>query len=201
MEFKAGATLLTGFLVLLMIISVVGSVYAQEDTENSGEDSRVTGRIGNARMVLYPALGDEIEKSIRVINSNKDAIDIKLQATGDLADSIELIDEEFRLEPDEEKRARFIITASKLGVTESRINVFFTPTNGKNGIVLPSVIILSTKLGDGSSGGGGDDNGISSTVKYGLAITALIFIALLFVLGFASKKGVKTKSKKSEKSK
>ena len=74
--------MIAGFLLLVVMLSFVSSVYA------------ITGSIGNARMILRVEQGDTIEKSILVKNVNDVSVDVLLEAIGDLADDIKIEDEE-----------------------------------------------------------------------------------------------------------
>jgi hypothetical protein len=116
------------FLILTLIL--ISNVFA------------ITASIGNARMILRAQTGDILEKSILVKNVNNVSVDILLTASGDLQDSITLKDKSFTLQPNEEKNAFFTIKVTKIGTTESRINVQFTPTGGKNGAGLSSTIVV-----------------------------------------------------------
>src|SRR3989338_3168332 len=90
--------------------------------------SAITGKIGNGRMVLNLDSGEEIERSIQVINDNNVSLNITLFTGGNLTENIELVDENFILNPGEEKRAGFILRApEKIGRYEGRINVKFAP--------------------------------------------------------------------------
>jgi hypothetical protein len=124
----------TSILVLIILIFSLVSV------------SATTGKIGNSRMILTFDSGEEIERTIRVINDNDFPVNISLFVTGDLEEDIKLIDKSFILESGEEKRAGFVIQTDKEGTFTSRINVQFTPLEGKNGVGLSAVII--TKVGD-----------------------------------------------------
>jgi hypothetical protein len=141
------------FILLMMMFSFVGSVYA------------ITGSIGNARMILRMDEGDEIEKYILVKNVNDVSIDVELFVSGDLEDSIVIRDDKFTLEPGSEKRAYFDLTASRDGASETRINVQFSPGDGGNGVGLSSTVIVIAKDTDGKDDSnwfsdlfGGDDN-------------------------------------------
>lgn len=123
------------FILLLMIF--VSNVYA------------ITGSIGNARMVLRPELGDKIEKSILVRNINDVPVNIELVVLGDLEKYITIKDNNFTLQPEEERKAFFVIDVQKGGVTETKINVKFTPTDGENGVGLSSTIILIVEEEEG----------------------------------------------------
>ena len=120
-------------ILIIILLSLISSVYA------------ITGSIGNARMILRLNEGDKIEKYILVKNVNDIAVNIELNADGDLKDYIEIKEDKFTLAPDEEKKAYFTIKAAKPDTTESKINVKFIPKDGKNGVGLSSTIIVITK--------------------------------------------------------
>ncbi len=101
----------------------------------------ITGSIGNARMILQVQTGEEIEKYVLVKNVNEVPVDINLSASGDLADSVNIKDKQFKLNAGEEKKAVFTIKANKPGTTETQINVAFTPEEG-HGVGLSSTVIV-----------------------------------------------------------
>lgn len=115
---------------LLISLVLIGNVLA------------ITASIGNARMILRAETGDKLEKSILIKNVNNVSVDIELTASGDLEDYITVKDNNFRLEPGEEKKAFFTIEVKKSGTTESKINVQFTPVGEKNGVGLSSTITV-----------------------------------------------------------
>jgi hypothetical protein len=182
----------------MLVLGMVGSV------------SALTGSIGNGRMTFKDLqTGDVLEKTILVRNINDVSVDIDLSPSGDLADDVTIIDKEFRLGPGEEKRAEFKIKVTKEGVSETKIDVRFTPVDGGNGVGLSSKITLEAEKGPGFFGslfGGGDDNddsgdnaGVTGDVvgvedknmkllKVGLTITAIIFLVFVVLLYLASKK-------------
>lgn len=192
------------FVVILMIF--VSNVYA------------ITGSIGNARMVLRPELGDKIEKSILVRNINDVPVDIELSVFGDLEKYITIKDNNFTLQPEEDRKAFFIIDVQKGGVTETKINVKFTPTDGKNGVGLSSTIIVIVKEKEGnwdllnlfdnkeenetlSIGQKNNNNKEKSKLLILSSIsTFVLFIVLLILVFLASKHIKKRRENKSKKS-
>ncbi|MEM3074760.1 MAG: hypothetical protein QW727_02350 [Candidatus Pacearchaeota archaeon] len=137
--------LISGFIIILIAFSY--SAYA------------ITGKIGNARMVINVEVGDTIEKSIRVINDNEVHIEVNLFASGDLINNIEIIDSNFTLQPYEEKNARFKIRITSPGKTNSKINVQFKPSNSnESGIGLSSNIIVNAYEKEGLSERGLSDD-------------------------------------------
>jgi|GEM_PF-2431195 len=127
------AKICTIFLIFLILISFISFAASLE------------ARIGNSRMVLRLETGEKIEKYIKVINSNDVPVNISMTVSGDLADNIKIEDNEFTLSPGEEKNAYFTIYSDKEGSFESKINVAFTPTEGKNGVGIVSTVIVIAK--------------------------------------------------------
>ncbi|MFA7707717.1 MAG: hypothetical protein WCX73_02100 [Candidatus Pacearchaeota archaeon] len=102
----------------------------------------ITASIGNAKMILRAQTGDTIEKSILVKNVNDVPVNIALTASGDLEKFIIIKDNNFTLQPKEEKDAAFTIKVTTSGTTETKINVQFTPVGEKNGAGLSSTIMV-----------------------------------------------------------
>ncbi len=117
--------------VLLFTIILASSVYA------------LTGSLGNAKMFLNAEVGETLEKYVLVKNVNNVSVNIKLDVVSDISKDVKLEDNEFGLEPGEERRAYFTIKARKPGVYEIRIQVRFSSLEeGKTGVGLSSVITL-----------------------------------------------------------
>jgi hypothetical protein len=135
-------------LVVALMLSFIGSVYA------------ITGNIGNGRMILRPDIGDTVKRSINVINSNEVTVDIKMTATGDLADDIKIIDSEFELAPGESKDAKFEIPIKKSGTTENKFNIAFSPKDGGNGVGLTATVVIIPQGEDDESSEGGFFGGL-----------------------------------------
>jgi hypothetical protein len=181
--------------------------------------SALTGSIGNAKMVLYPEvngwLTTTIEKSILVKNVNEEYINIKLEVDAEGNNFLELIDEEFILAPGEEKKAQFLVKVRNEGTYNGRINVFFSPIEGKSpGVVLSSNIIVIAKKDSGyeESEEEENDNEINESVsvitggavgvgdKSGelripllLGVSSLVLLAVLAILIFMMNKSKKRK--------
>ena len=191
------------FGLLICLLLVLGMI---------GQVSALTGSIGNARMILRDVeTGDVIKKTILVKNVNNIPVDIELFASGDLEDSVKIIDNNFRLDAGEEKKAAIEIEVKKSGTTETKINIKFSPIDGGNGVGLSSTIIIIAEKGpgfieglfgdddssdDGSDDGVGDDSNMgndevssgSNMLKIGLSATAFIFLVFVILLYFAAKK-------------
>jgi len=127
-------------LAFIIVLILMNSLYV----------SAITGSMGNARMILYPEVNGwfatEIEKSILVKNVNDVPISIQLKVDEEGKEFIELIDEEFVLQANQEKKAQFIVKVRKEGTYNGKINVFFTPLDGEGpGVVLSSEIVVIAK--------------------------------------------------------
>ena len=107
--------------------------------------AKITGAIGNGRVVLRPDVqaGETkvIERTLLVRNPNDVPVDIELEASETITDIIDLKDISFTLQPGEEKEARFNIILSDTKSYEGAIVVFFN-FEGKQGIALTSTIII-----------------------------------------------------------
>ena len=178
-------------------------------------------------MILRVETGDTIERYVLVKNVNDVAIDAEIDASGDLVDDIEIIDEGFRLEPQTERKAYFKIKVKEEGTTENKINIKFLPVGGGSGVGLSSTVIiiasgedtLPDDVDDGDDDS--DDDGVSVTpggnpvniddkesnlirwLLIGTGTILLIFLVLLMVVASSYRKnGVgKVKPKKSVKKK
>jgi hypothetical protein len=116
-------------LIIILIINV-SSVLA------------ITCSIGNSRMVLRANVGDVIEKYILVKNVNDVSVVIEMNPSGDLASYIKLKENNFTLQPGEDKKAYFELKVGKNGTTETNINIQFTPVGEKGGCGLSSTLIV-----------------------------------------------------------
>ena len=188
--------------------------------------SAITGNNGNSRMVLseanYPKLGQldgktevVIDKTISTKNVNNVSINITLKLDDDAKKFIELIDEGYNLQPNEQRNARFQVKVKDEGTYEGKINVFFSPAEGKEaGVVIPSTIIVIAKgedsddadVNDDTNDGGvnvitggsigGSGNKKSRTEVIFLSISTLILFVILIFLIYYNQKRLKLKKKK-----
>lgn len=174
----------------------------------------LTAKIGNARMVLRGETGEKVEKFVNVINDNDVAVDIEIDASGALADYVDIKDNKFRLGPGEEKKAYFTIYAVQAGSTETKINVKFTPDEG-NGVGFSSTVIfiaegedveiknnnsIIEKAGEEIKLTTGKIIDSVNNKNYNLVIALALVMVLLFVLLIITssrKKRYAIKSKKS----
>ena len=198
------------FLVILLSISSV---------------SAITGRMGNAKMILYPEVNGwtytTIDRTIYTENVNDVAINITLRLSDGAEDYISLIDESYILQPGENKKAAFQVRVKKVGTYEGKILVFFASTEQGHGpgVVLNSEVIVIAKkdqdyqefkedenpsdeeegnetLGSGITGGAIGDS-VGSMKVLLASSTIVLFIVLLSLVYFANKKGLL--KKKNEK--
>lgn len=175
---KGISTVLTLTIVLLMFISFVSSI---------------TGTMGNARMILYPKVsGNEVEvleKTILVKNINNIPLNITLvvESSDQGKEFIQLIDSNFTLNPNEEKKARFKVDVKSPGEYQGKINVIFTPLNKEPGVVLSSTIVVIAEKSNGEIEKDTNSNKIIIFVV--LTLVLLIILGILFYL--MKKKGNK----------
>jgi len=179
---------------ILVLLFLIGNSFAV---------SAITGSMGNARMVLYPEFNGKtynpIDKTILVKNINNVSINISLKADSDGEKFLEIIDKEFTLQPNEEKKAEFLVKVKDGGRYEGKINVFFTPAEGKGaGVVLSSTIIAIAKENSNN-----EENAINNTDNKILNINSgetskgtiflvissvILLVILIFLLSMIKKK-------------
>ena len=157
--------------------------------------AKITGSIGNARMVLKIPAGESMDKCILVKNVNDADVEIQLIPAGELTDSIVLKESQFTVAAGTEKNACFTITALQEGTTETKINVMFSPVGGGNGVGLSSTIIvisekkpsiLESVFGNADDKTDESNSSISGILLLSLLIT-IILIVLLMILVFSSR--------------
>lgn len=109
----------------------------------------IRAEIGNVRVVINTKWEGEqtIERTILVRNSNDVPVDITLASTEEIKDIITILDENFRLNPGEEKKARFNIVLKKPGKWSGKISVYFKPEEG-NTVALASNLFINAKASD-----------------------------------------------------
>ena|SRR3989338_191195 len=107
--------------------------------------SAITGSIGNAKAIVTVDLSKSniLERTVLVKNVNDFAINIKLEPAEDIEFITEIIEKEFVLGPNEEKKAAYKVTIPKEGIYNGNIVVFFSPPEGGGaGVVLQSNLII-----------------------------------------------------------
>jgi hypothetical protein len=164
--------------------------------------SAITASLGNSRMVLRAGVGETIEKSLLVRNSNDVSVNIQLTIDGDLAENVVLKEPSFELASGEDKKAFFTIRANEEGTTTTKINVAFNPDDG-NGVGLTSTVILiaadeyagtNENIIDGEISGNvvnSESNKIST--KTMLAMSTLVLITVVLTLFLYASKNKKKK--------
>ncbi len=193
MEKNTYYKVIPGLLFLLLLFSFILSISSV---------MAVTGKIGNARMILNLEEGDSLDRSIQVINDNNVSINISLVAEGVLKESLEVEDSEFILGPNEEKKAKFTVNADlEPGQYEGKIRVTFNPLEAnESGVGLASNIILNVyekgSLPDNSNTRVGENKILSSPI-FLLVISTIILLAIAVVLVYISGKRKKESEKES----
>jgi len=121
-------------LIFLMLFSSISCV------------SAITGAIGNAKMVLYPEVGIggvTIERTILVKNVNNVSVNITVEPSENLEGIVKVLDNEFVLGPNQDKKARIQIKVRKVEDVEGTVDVFFNPVTEEGaGVALSSTIII-----------------------------------------------------------
>jgi uncharacterized membrane protein len=92
-------------------------------------------------MVFRADIGYTIENYVLVKNVNDVPVNITLSASGDLAEDIKILNQEFTLQPGEDKKAYFTLEVTREGQTEGKIDIEFIPEEGDS-ISLSSTIIV-----------------------------------------------------------
>ena len=193
----------------------------------------LNAKVGNGKFVISNAtVGQVIDRTMKIYNNNSFEVRIELVPAGNLTNYIKILDNNVTMAPSSEKEFRFSVKVPQEGRNDGGINVKFTPVNmtanGKNGIVIPTTMIIFAQKGNSGTidwtswfGGGSKNNtninktGTGSGTSYsgnGMSIfeilfivTAIIFIVLLILLYLYSKRknsGVKREklnNKKKEK--
>ena len=176
-----------GVMILFLVI-ILGAI----------ETSAITGNIGNARMVLYPEVGlfgTSIEKTILVSNINDEAINVSLVADSNISEITKIIDENFILQPDEQKDARIVLNINKVQNYDGRINIFFKGLEDKNSVVLSSNIVVRPVKKEIITG-----KNIAMFMLFASPIVLIIALILLVFFLRKHKKVKKVNSKRTDRS-
>ena len=115
--------------------------------------SAVTGKIGNARVVLYPEINGKttIDRTIQVINDNDFPVNINISESDEYKGIIQVEDKGFTLQAGEQKDAKFKIVLTKTGNYDGNVIVYFKKEGDKQGVALASRIIIHA-TGKGQDG-------------------------------------------------
>jgi hypothetical protein len=139
--------------VLFVVMLSVSSVLA------------ITARLQNGRAVLRAdEVGEVFDRYVTPINSNDVPVTVDIYPSGDLVDDVNVLDNNFVLQPGEEKRARFTIKASRGGATETKINVVFTPEDGDPVGLAATLVIIAPNDGLGGLFDGDDGADVGDEV-------------------------------------
>jgi hypothetical protein len=206
--------------IILSITLFSSSVYA------------LNAAVGNGKFVISNAtVGDIIQRAIKVYNNNSYDVRIELIPNGNLTNDIKIIDNNITMTSNSEKEFRFSVRVTKEGRNDGGIIVTFTPanvSNGKNGIALPTSMVIFAKKATGKvdwtgwlnptknnesntnknqtgTDPGNDDSGNSiGLAGVLLIITAIVLIVLVIMVFLYSKRknnGVKEEKLNTKKSK
>ena len=114
----------------------------------------LTGSIGNARAIVSVTLDEDskvVDREILVQNVNNESVKVTLEPKDDFETVVNILDKEFVLQPNEEKKARYQITVTQPGIYNGQVVVLFEAMQGKSpGVALPSTIILKVFDKDGN---------------------------------------------------
>jgi hypothetical protein len=108
----------------------------------------ITGAIGGSHIIINTTNGEMIVKSFSVMNINQEPVRINLSKGADLYGEINLLEEEFILDPNESREVFFIIKVNHTGVSESQIIVGFHSLNDSEGVQLGVNIIVNAEEND-----------------------------------------------------
>ena len=118
-------------------------------------------------MILRIAPGERIEKYVLVKNINDVVVTINISVSGDLKDNLELKENSFELQPEEEKKAYFTIKADDAGTTETKINIGFKPEEGNTVGLSSAVIVIADEKYAGDNQLVEEDEEQSADSEYG----------------------------------
>ena len=115
--------------------------------------SALTGSIGNAKIIIQTQgnVPQTVEKTILVKNINSIPVEITLSLDEDAEEFIELIDENFTLQPNENKSARFLVHIDENKNYEGKIFVEFS-ADGESSVILPATVIVIAEDSNSFSG-------------------------------------------------
>jgi hypothetical protein len=190
------------FVFILMSVLLVSSV------------SAMTARVGNGKFVISNAtVGQVIERTMKVYNNNSFEVIIELVPSGNLTNYIKIQDNNITMTPKSEKDFRFSVKVPAEGRNDGGINVKFIPlnmtANGKNGIVIPTTMVIFATKGSNSNidwtswfGGGNKNSTTNKTTNPTiddpvngigllgtlLMITAFVFVVLLILIFIYSRR-------------
>ena len=176
--------------------------------------SAITANMGNARMILRAKPGETVERYIQVNNVNDVAININITLPQNMSKDItlKLKDSFFVLQPGEEKKAYFTISAKKDGTYENKLNVAFFPTDAKKGAgvgLQSNVILIASGNPDATEDPteteddpentetdvlGGGESSFNSVYLWLLGATVVLAV-IFFGLMFLTKRKVNAKKK------
>lgn len=90
---------------------------------------------GPARMFLEVETGDPYDGEITVRNPNDKEVNVKIAVTGNIAGLLEMDEEEFIMDPDEDTKVGFEINVNKPGYYTGSITVRYSELDSPGGVV------------------------------------------------------------------
>ncbi len=115
-------------------------------TNSTGNSTGLIATLGTPRIVLHASPGQTVQSSISVINDNDVPVTIDLTTSGVLANQLVLSQNNFILQPNEQKDLGFTIRAqNNISTTETLINVRFSAV-GRDSVSLTSTIVVITSI-------------------------------------------------------
>lgn len=163
----------TGVLLMSAVFVIVLAVSA----------SAITGILGNSRAVLYPKVGfwgTTIDRTLEIRNENNVSINVKLEADNNSAKFIDIVDKSFTLDSGQTKNAAFKINIKSAGDYDLKVNVFYSPADGKGaGVVLTAEMIVHASKDGGSSGSDSSSSDVSGSDNQSSHLPAAINLGFL----------------------
>lgn len=150
----------------------------------------LTASISMPRMVLYQNIttGEilEFENSVGVINDNDHEVKINVEPIGVWKDRVVIEENEFTMQPGEEKDVYYNIKIEKAGYYEGKIVVTFSDNLSKDTLSMAQKLVVIVKDENGNVPGEVkdpyNDAPENDFGKYGLFIAGFVFIFVLAVV-------------------
>lgn len=135
----------------------------------------LTAAIGNGVTVIPRQNVEEgkqvvIDRELIVINKNNFTVNITLKPSAEIKSIIQLIDEEFQLEANKEKKAKFKIVLKDNYEHSGKILVYFKSPEGTVQIIASKLTILGDNSDDSTEDGDEENNLISDETDNNVSI-------------------------------
>jgi len=185
-------TLSLALLFLLLTLSISSALSAY-----------IGGPTGSPKAIVNGQVGEILERVLPVKNVNNVSVSITLKATGDLANYTKIIENDFVLEPGEEKDVHYLIGIAKNGSTRTDIFVSFKPESGYSVGALATITVRANETISGyseqkliqeleeksksASQDNSNDGNTGNTLYYFLIPTLILVIILVILFIFLTK--------------